>query len=424
MTNSVWAALRRPPVSFLTGWWPLRALLFLLTSAVIGVLLAVTVVTLLLLPLWGIALGALERRRTRLLGFDKLPTGHVRLGRDQRAQWLSIRLVETATWRETAALLVDIVLGMLSLAVLFVEFAALAVPVAIVIAAIKGPRELNLFGDVYVTVTPGNWWPAVPVAAVLLALFCYINAVIASGHAYLLRLLCGPRQEELERNVERLSRSRAALVAGFETERRRIERDLHDGVQQELVTLAARLGMVSLDLDQLTEKGAETDAARAALAAAQDQAEHAMATLRNTVRGIHPAVLTDHGLAAALDELAERAPVELRLDVDVDDRILTGIETAAYYVVTEAITNAAKHTTATRLTVRARSGEHGFDMIIFDNGNGGADPDAGTGLRGLAERAETLGGTFMIDSPVGGPTTLRLHLPLPEREAARADSAG
>ncbi|WP_167132871.1 sensor histidine kinase [Paramicrobacterium chengjingii] len=425
MTNTAWGALRRSPVSFFGSWWPCRSLLFLLTSALLGVLLlAVTVLTLVLLPLWGIALGALERRRTRLLGFARLPTGHVRLGRDQRPHWLSIRLVETATWRETAALLVDIVLGMLSLAVLFVEFAALALPVAIVIAAIQGPRELNLFGNVYVTVTPGNWWPAVPVAAVLLALFCYINALIASGHAYLLRLLCGPRQEELERNVERLSRSRAALVAGFEAERRRIERDLHDGVQQELVTLATRLGMVSLDLDQLAEKGAETDAARAALATAQDQAEHAMATLRNTVRGIHPAVLTDHGLTAALDELAERAPVELRLDVDVDDRMLTGVETAAYYVVTEAITNAAKHTTATRLTVRARSGEHGFDMMILDNGNGGADPDAGTGLRGLAERAETLGGTFMIDSPVGGPTILRLHLPLPEREAARADSAG
>ncbi|WP_166999532.1 sensor histidine kinase [Paramicrobacterium fandaimingii] len=430
MTNTVWAALRRSPVSFLRSWWPWRALLFLLTSAVLGVLLlAVTVLTLVLLPLWGIALGALERRRTRLLGFDRLPTGHVRLGRDQRPHWLSIRLVETATWRETAALFVDIVLGMLSLTVLFVEFAALAVPVAIAIAAIQGPRELNLFGDVYVTVTPGNWWPAVPVAAVLLALFAYLNVVIASGHAYLLRLLCGPRQEELERNVERLSRSRAALVAGFEAERRRIERDLHDGVQQELVTLAARLGMVSLDLDQLTAKGAETDAARAALAAAQDQAEHAMATLRNTVRGIHPAELTDHGLAAALDELAERAPVELRLDVDVGDRMLTSIETAAYYVVTEAITNAAKHTTSTRLTVRARSGEDGFDMMISDNGNGGADPDAGTGLRGLAERAETLGGVFTVDSPIGGPTTLRLQLPLTdlpltEQEPARADSAG
>lgn len=422
MTNTVWAALRRSPASFLGSWWPWRALLFLLTSAVLGVvLLAVTVLTLLLLPLWGIALGALERRRTRLLGFDRLPTGHVRIGREQRPHWLSIRLAEPATWRETAGLLADVVLGMLSLAVLFVEFAALAVPVAIVIAAVQGPRELNLFGDVYITVTPGNWWPAVPIALALAALFAYLNAVIAAGHGYLLRLLCGPRQEELERNVERLSRSRAALVEGFEAERRRIERDLHDGVQQELVTLAARLGMVSLDLDRVT--GDDAEAARSSLAAAQDQAEHAMATLRNTVRGIHPAVLTDHGLAAALGELAERSPVELRLDLALDRRLPPAVETAAYYVVTEALSNTAKHTTATFVAVQAHDEGQCIVMTVTDNGHGGAQASGGTGLQGLTERAETLGGSFGIDSPVGGPTTLRLQLPFTEQEREHADTA-
>lgn len=376
------------------------------------VLLFLAVVTLLIVPLWAIALGALERQRIRILKFDTMPSGHVRLGREQRPHWLSIRLAEPATWRESAALFVDIVLGFLSLALLFVEFAALAIPVAIVVTASNGPQNINLFADVYVTVGPGNMWPAVAAAAVLLVMFAYLNTVIGGGHASLLRVLCGPRQEELERNVERLTHSRAALVAGFEAERRRVERDLHDGVQQELVTLGARLAMLNLDLDDLEISGADTALVRASLTAAQNQTERAMATLRDTVRGIHPAVLTDHGLADALSELATRVPVRLSLDVNLPERMPSTHETAAYYVVTEAITNSAKHTTATYVAVEAHVEGGSLHMDVTDNGHGGADMDSGTGLLGLRERAETLNGTLGVTSPVGGPTTLRLRLPL------------
>ncbi len=278
---------------------------------------------------------------------------------------------------------------------------------------------MRLFGDVRVVVGPENWWPVIPIGLLMLCLFAYVNAILAAGQASLLRLLCGPRQRELARNVERLIQSRVALVEAFEAERRRIERDLHDGVQQELVTLAARLGMVSLELDDLAAEGTDTTLARGALDAAQGQAEHAMATLRDTVRGIHPAVLTDHGLGAALDELANRTPIPLDLDVAEFGRLPASVETAAYYLVTEAISNAAKHTAATRLTVRAGIEDGALTVTVTDNGHGGADESAGTGLRGLRERAETLGGRFDIISPDGGPTTLHTTLPILAERAER-----
>lgn len=417
---TVWQALMRPPWRFLFSRWSWLALIYLLVSAVIGfVMVPVMIVTLLLLPLWGIVIGAIERRRTRILGFSRQASGHVPLTADQRHIWLSVRMSEGATWRETTALLLDLLVGWVAIAVLFFQGLTLAALIAIGVIGANGEADVRFFGDFRAIVRPDNWWPVIPIALFALCLFAYINAILAAGQASLLRLLCGPRQQELARNVERLIMSRAALVEAFETERRRIERDLRDGVQQELVTLAARLGMVSLELDDLTVQGADTVQAKGALDAAQGQAEHAMATLRSTVRGIHPAVLTDHGLRAALNELAHRTLVPIRLDLTNFARLPATVETAAYYLVTEAISNAAKHTTATQITVRAGIDHDALAVTVTDNGYGGANQDAGTGLRGLHERAETLGGQFTIISPDGGPTTLHMVLPIISEGAPR-----
>ncbi|MBT9605220.1 histidine kinase [Microbacterium sp.] len=422
--TTVWHALMRPPWRFLRGRWPWRTLVYLLTSAAIGfVLLPVTIVTLLILPLWAIVIGALERRRTSLVGFPRQASGHVPLTREQRHIWLAVRVNERATWRETAALLLDLVLGWIAIAVLFVQGLCLIVFVFVGVSGSRGPARINLFDDMWIIVGPNTWWPVIPIAFLAVCVFAYVNAVLAAGQASLLRVLCGPRQRELARNVERLLQSRAALVAAFEAERRRIERDLHDGAQQELVTLAARLGMVSLELDDLTAQGSDTALARDALDAAQGQAEHAMATLRDTVRGIHPAVLTDHGLGAALDELADRTPVPLSLNVAEFDRLPASVETAAYYLVTEAMSNAAKHTAATLLTVRVDVEDDSLRVSVTDNGLGGADEHTGTGLRGLRERAETLGGQFTLVSPVGGPTMLQMTLPVLQEGVERNASA-
>ncbi|QNA92680.1 MULTISPECIES: histidine kinase [unclassified Microbacterium] len=410
--ETVWHAMMRAPWRFLVGRWPWRVLLYLVASALIGVLLLpVLIVSVLLVPLWGIVIGAIERRRTRWLGFPAQASGHVPLAREQRHIWLAVRMSEGATWREAAAVLVDLLIGWVVLAVLFFEGLGAVLLVYIAVSGARGPTRINLFGDAWVLVAPDTWWPVVPIGLIAVCAIAYVNAVLAAGQASLLRGLCSPRQHELVRNMERLIQSRVTLVEAFETERRRIERDLHDGVQQELVTLAARLGLVSLELDDLEARGADTLPAREALEAAQSQAEQAMGTLRDTVRGIHPVVLMDHGLRAALDELADRAPVALRLEVDVG-RLPVAVETAAYYLVTEAISNAAKHSVATRVTVQGRV-EHGLlSMVVTDDGHGGADANGGTGLRGLRERAETLGGRFAVVSPAGGPTTLHMMLPL------------
>lgn len=423
--GNAWHALMRRPWRFLFSRWPWLTFVYLLASAAIGVvLLPAMIVTFLLLPLWGIAIGALERRRTRLLGFARQTSGHVPLTREQRHIWLAVRVNEGATWRESVALLLDLVLGWVALAVLFVQGLCLVVFVFVGLSGARGPNGITLFADVRIVVNPDNWWLVVPIALFAVCLFAYLNAVLSAAQATLLRVLCGPRHRELARNVERLIQSRATLVAAFEAERRRIERDLHDGVQQELVTLAARLGMVSLELDDLAARGTATGLARDALDAAQGQAERAMATLRNTVRGIHPAVLTDHGLRPALDELADRTPVPLSLDIADFGRLPSSVETAAYYLVTEAISNAAKHTDATRLIVHARIEEGTLTVTVTDDGQGGADEQAGTGLRGLRERADTLGGQFTIVSPEGGPTTLHVSLPvLAESGEHRASTA-
>ncbi len=423
--TTAWQALMRAPWRFLASWWPWRALAYLLLSSLMGVLLAAVVFfSLLLLPLWGLVIGAIERRRTRVLSFALQPSAHVRVSRDQRHNWLGIRITEAATWRETVALLADLVIGVMVAAVLFFEGMGVIVVVASGIIGRRRATEFDVFSDVRIGFGPQNWWLAIPVVLLALAVAAYVNVILAGGQATLLRALLTPRQAELARNVERLTRSRATLVAAFEAERRRIERDLHDGVQQELVTLAARLGLVSLELDEFEAHGTDAAGLRAALEATQDQAEHTMATLRSTVRGIPPAVLTDRGLAAALGELAERTPVPLVLSLDGLERMPEPLETAAYYLVTEAITNAAKHTAATRVRVDAHSTPSGLVVAVTDNGHGGADESGGTGLRGLRERAEALGGGLDIESPSGGPTMLRMTLPvIAEGAGTRADTA-
>jgi len=423
---TAWHALMRAPWRFLSSRWPWRALVYLMLSALLAiVLLPLTVLTLLALPLWGIVVGAIERRRTRLLGFSPQTSGHVPLTGMQRHIWLSVRITERATWRETIALLVDLGVGLLALATLIGEVLVFVVAGFVVAAGIGGPSRINLFADVVITVRPDTWWPVIPLVVLAVCVFAYVNTALAAGQVSLLRVLCGPRQREIARNIERLVQSRAALVDAFESERRRIERDLHDGVQQELVTLATHLGMVSLELDDLEAQGARTVSARASLDAAQQQAEHAMATLRDTVRGIHPAVLTDHGLAAAVDELAGRAALPLVISMHTVGRLPRPVETAAFYVVTEAITNAAKHAAASVVTVHAHADDETFTMTITDDGHGGADEVGGTGLRGMRERAETAGGRFTVVSPTGGPTTLHLQLPVVvERNGHHAPAAG
>ncbi|OZB82173.1 histidine kinase [Microbacterium sp. 13-71-7] len=420
--HTVTEALQRAPWVALASWWPWRALGYLLISAVLGPLLLVLLpLTLLLLPIWGIAIGALERRRQRLLGFGAIPTGHVRVAREDRHNWLNIRLTEPATWREALVLLLDLVAGLFALVLLFFEAVALIVVVGVPIHALtRGATEILLFGDARIRLDAGSWWLPPVALVIVMIVAAYLNLAVATAQSLTISWLLAPRGAEIEQRMERLTRSRAAIVTAHEEERRRIERDLHDGVQQELVVLATRLGALELDLALL---GDEADPARRSLVAAQDQAERASAALRESVRGIHPAVLADRGLGAALEELAGRAPLRVSLQCDELGHADPAVEAAAYFVVREALTNAVKHTDATRVDVFARTDGASLEVIVRDDGRGGADPSAGTGLTGLMARAAALDGALEVDSPVGGPTTIVLTAPRGREEVAHAHPA-
>jgi signal transduction histidine kinase len=219
--------------------------------------------------------------------------------------------------------------------------------------------------------------------------------------------LLGPsRAEKLAQRVANLTESRAATVDAADTERRRIERDLHDGAQQRLVSLAMNLGLARATLArELSEP------ARQALQEAHEEAKEALTELRELVRGLHPVVLEDRGLDAALTGIAARSPVPVRLSVDVPRRVSPTVEAVGYFIVSEALANVNKHARATAVQVDVRLDGLMLRISITDDGIGGADAGRGTGLTGLAQRAASVDGSFGISSPPGGPTTIKVDLP-------------
>jgi signal transduction histidine kinase len=239
----------------------------------------------------------------------------------------------------------------------------------------------------------------------LLAAAPWLTAAVGTLDARAARALLGPsRAEELEHRVEHLAQTRAGVVDAADAERRRLERDLHDGTQQRLVSLAMRLGMARAE---------RPDAAQAhqVIAEAHEEAKAAHLELRHLVRGLHPAVLEDRGLDAALSGVAARLPIPVRLTVDVPGRPPPTIEAVAYFMVSEGLTNIAKHAQASQAEVFVQRANDRLHIIVSDDGVGGADPARGTGLAGLAKRAASVDGTFEIVSPPGGPTLLTVDLP-------------
>jgi signal transduction histidine kinase len=234
----------------------------------------------------------------------------------------------------------------------------------------------------------------------------WITVGAAGVSVALAKALLGPTSEAAHAaQVERLETSRTAAVDSAEFERRRIERDLHDGAQQRLVALAAELGAAREKLDADPEEG------RRMVAQAHEEAKSALKEIRDLVRGIHPVILEDRGLDAALSAVVARSPVPVILDVQLAARPPAAVESAAYFVVNEALANVAKHANATRAHVAvARAGDR-LVVEVRDNGQGGADPVGGSGLQGLRDRVAGLGGSMYVISPPGGPTTVSVELP-------------
>jgi signal transduction histidine kinase len=237
----------------------------------------------------------------------------------------------------------------------------------------------------------------------LLPVFAYPLGAIAAGRAALTRFLLSSPTGELNSRIQELGRSRVRLVDAFEAERRRIERDLHDGAQQRLVALSMTLGLARLETPGPSLDGL--------LAKAHDEAATALVEIRELIRGIHPHVLTDRGLVAAVEDLADRSAIPVDVDFDLPGRPLEAVETAVYFAVSEALTNIAKHSGASRAEVRGMLAKGQLVVEVEDDGHGGADTGRGTGLQGVADRVSVLDGRLLVSSPLGGPTVLRLQVP-------------
>jgi signal transduction histidine kinase len=237
------------------------------------------------------------------------------------------------------------------------------------------------------------------------ALIDEAEQVSAAGAAAALALENERLEAELRAKVDELSASRERIVESGYAARRRLERDLHDGAQQRLVSLALSLRMLRRRVEHDPDTLEDLDGARGEL-------DHALAELRELARGIHPSVLTARGLNAALDGLAQRAPLPVEFQGTPADRLPDRVESAAYFVVAEALTNVAKYSRATHASVNVRRQDGQVVVEVTDDGVGGADPSTGSGLRGLLDRVAAVGGRFELVSPPGHGTTVRAAIPL------------
>ncbi|GGM70852.1 histidine kinase [Thermopolyspora flexuosa] len=244
--------------------------------------------------------------------------------------------------------------------------------------------------------------------AAALALFLGLRApgpAVELERRYCRWLLAPTQKAQLAARVERLTRTRSEAVDASAAELRRIERDLHDGAQARLVALTMNLGMAEDLLDQ------DPQAAKALIADARQGAHTALTELRDLVRGIHPPLLADRGIEGALRSLAMSSAVPVDLDIRLDRRLAPPLESAAYFTMVEAMTNAVKHSGASRIIITVRDLGDRLVLRVEDDGRGGADPRRGSGLRGVERRLAAFDGTLRVTSPVGGPTIVEAELP-------------
>lgn len=349
-----------------------------------------SLILLALAPIVSFLVAAIERWRLRLADSRPLPA----------SPWpgLVARYRSAATWREVAYLFW---LG----GFVPVAYWVLLLLVLLDLGMVTSPW---LVGDAEPVViwrpieTTGEAIPYAIVAVLLLPVLCYAAGLLAAAQAAVARwALAWPVDATALREV---ARSRTRLVGAYEAERRRIERDLHDGAQPRLTSLTLQLGLARLDVPE------DSPAARP-LAVAHDQARGLMVMLRQLVHGIRPQSLTDLGLAGAVRELANAATIPVTVHADLPAELPEIVETTAYFVVSEALGNVARHAEATRAEVRLTTDGGDLVVEVSDDGHGGADPTRGTGLTGLADRVAAADGRLLLASPPGGPTLVRVELP-------------
>ncbi|GAA1859104.1 histidine kinase [Microbacterium koreense] len=386
------------PVVFSVLFSLLGTSLSLVPVLLIGVLFLVGLVYVLF------GLGWLEAARVDgLYGFG-LPPRRVRTsgrpGFGGVMRTIGLQAIDPTMWRGVASAAVSTILGVMALALVTIIGAGLAATIAPLVRADETFRIFPLGITLPLGWAFGGGLLAVVVGAALLIGVAILHGVLA-------RAILVPSQAALlTEQARRSNAQRVGAVRAADVERTRIERDLHDGVQPRLVSVGMTLGMAQQKIDD------DPAAAKQLISEAHTSTKAAITELRQLARGIHTSVLDDRGLDAALSALASRSPVPVSLDVRVTRRCTQAAETAAYFVIAEALTNAAKHARATECRVVVR--QHDGDLLwarVEDNGVGGARVLPGGGLDGLSNRVLGVGGTFRLDSPVGGPTSVEVSIP-------------
>ncbi|MEV5545002.1 sensor histidine kinase [Streptomyces sp. NPDC052309] len=313
-------------------------------------------------------------------------------------------LGDPATWRDLGWLVADMTAG----------FATALLSAALVLYPLEG---LAIAVGLWRVLPNGYWYGFVPVTgqvsalwagalgAVLLPAGHWLAPRMLRGHFLLTRALLGGGRGELAERVRVLTETRRDAVDTSAAELRRIERDLHDGAQARLVAMGMDLGTIEALLDK------DPQQARQLLAQARRSSADALAELRDLVRGIHPPVLAERGLGDAVRALALRLPVAVDADVDLPGRAEAPVESAAYFAVSEVLTNAVKHSGADRVWVDVHHSEGRLRLTVTDNGRGGAVIGTGSGLAGVERRLGTFDGVLAVSSPVGGPTMVTMEIP-------------
>jgi signal transduction histidine kinase len=350
------------------------------------------------------AFGAFERARVSLMlgqviqspGKKALPEG------GWLRRWMAW-LTDAGSWRQLAAALVSLPVTSIGFAVAVSVWSVALALITLPAYNFALPRGGAVVFGWAVHGTP-TMVAAVVVGVVLLLNAPYVTRSMVAVQVWLDRRLLGPSQRDLAARVGELERSRSRMVAAADTDRRRIERDLHDGAQARLVSLAMELGRAKAHFDD------DPEGAKALVTQAHENAKTALVELRGLVRGVHPPVLSDRGLDAALSGLAAICPVPVIVQVEVAKRPSATVEAVAYFVVAESLTNVAKHSGAASASVSVRSESDVLHVVVRDDGRGGAVA-TGAGLAGLADRVQAVDGQLSIDSPVGGPTIIDVEIP-------------
>jgi len=323
----------------------------------------------------------------------------------ERYRWI---VTDPATWRDLVWMIVDATAGF-AMAILAFTLPAYGPYGWVLAAGVWRPIAHSGGGDWYTFVYVKDQRTATYaglLGVVYFALGMWLTPRIMNRHARLAGSLLKPtRERELEMRVARLTETRSDAIDTQAAELRRIERDLHDGAQARLVAMGMSLGAI----EHLLER--DPGKARLLLSEARESSAKALTELRDLVRGIHPPVLAERGLGDAVRALAMASPLRTEVSVELPGRIDAPVESAAYFAVSEVLTNAAKHSGAQRVWLELHH-EHGMlRIMITDDGRGGADLDGGTGLRGIERRLATFDGVLALNSPAGGPTIVTMELP-------------